>query len=387
VAVCGSVTGTPDVSAVAATATVTAAVPVTPSTVAVIVALPTATAVTTPLPLTVATAAFDELHVTARPVSGFPLASRALAVSCCVPPTVRLAVAGDTLTVATGTGRTVTETVADSVAAVVPGPEPVQVAVTVAVPGATAITTPLPDADTTAGFEEANVYATVTPVLARVTDGSAVWPGNNSIAGAGQRHSVIAGGANTVTLAVPVTPCARAVITAVPGPTAVTTPALLTVATATFELNHSTDTVPAPGSRSTTANRVAAEPADRATFTGATCTLRTPTTSSDALPCAPPALAVIDTDPRPTPVTTPLPDTDATAALELLHPDTPAGSVVPRARTVADSCTCPPTGTVEDDTATTTWSGTAGVMDSPPEHPEKTPPPTSSNAAVVPRRT
>lgn len=77
--------------------TVTAAVPVTPSTVAEIVALPTATAVTTPLLLTVATAVFPELHITGRPVSVAPPASRALAVSCRVPPTTRLAVAGNTI--------------------------------------------------------------------------------------------------------------------------------------------------------------------------------------------------------------------------------------------------------------------------------------------------
>jgi hypothetical protein len=136
------------------TVTVTAAVPVTPSTVAVIVALPTATAVTTPLLLTVATAVFPELHVTGRPVSVAPLASRALAVSCCVPPTATLAVAGDTLTAATGTGRTVRATgPAEIVTGDVPAPEPVQVIVTDAVPGATAVTTPLLPAETTALFE------------------------------------------------------------------------------------------------------------------------------------------------------------------------------------------------------------------------------------------
>jgi hypothetical protein len=135
--------------------TVTVAVPVTPSTVAVIVALPTAaTAVTTPVALTVATAVFPELQVTGRPVSVAPLASRALAVSCCVPPTATLAVAGDTLTAATGTGRTVRATgPAEIVTGDVPAPEPVQVIVTDAVPGATAVTTPLLPAETTALFE------------------------------------------------------------------------------------------------------------------------------------------------------------------------------------------------------------------------------------------
>jgi hypothetical protein len=47
--------------------TATAAVPVFPSTVAVIVALPTATPVTIPEADTVATAALEVLHATARP--------------------------------------------------------------------------------------------------------------------------------------------------------------------------------------------------------------------------------------------------------------------------------------------------------------------------------
>jgi hypothetical protein len=50
----------------------------------VIVAEPAATAVTSPLPFTVATAGALLAHVTTRPVSGFPLASCGVAVSCAV---------------------------------------------------------------------------------------------------------------------------------------------------------------------------------------------------------------------------------------------------------------------------------------------------------------
>ena len=67
-----------------AAGTVMAAVAVLPSTVAVMVALPGATAVTTPALFTLATLDALLLHVTARPVSIVPAASRALAVSCCV---------------------------------------------------------------------------------------------------------------------------------------------------------------------------------------------------------------------------------------------------------------------------------------------------------------
>src|SRR2546425_8919674 len=88
--------------------TVSAAVPLCPSLVAVIVADPTATPLTRPLPLTVATAVLLLAHVTVRPVSGAPLASLGVAVSCTLAPTGTLAVAGLTATVATGTFVTVT---------------------------------------------------------------------------------------------------------------------------------------------------------------------------------------------------------------------------------------------------------------------------------------
>ena len=49
-----------------------------------------------------ATPVLDELHVTVRPVSVFPAASRGVAVSTCVLPATMLAVAGVTPTDATG---------------------------------------------------------------------------------------------------------------------------------------------------------------------------------------------------------------------------------------------------------------------------------------------
>src|SRR6266481_8324128 len=64
------------------TVTVMAAVPFCPSLVAVIVAEPTRRPVTNPLPLTVATSVLLLPHVTVRPVSTLPLASRNVAVSC-----------------------------------------------------------------------------------------------------------------------------------------------------------------------------------------------------------------------------------------------------------------------------------------------------------------
>src|SRR5437867_4172722 len=115
--------------------TVTAAVPLLPSLVAVIVAGPAATPLTRPLPLTVATAVLLLAHVTTRPLSGLPLASLGVAVSCTLAPTGTLAVAGLTATVATGTFVTVTVDVPLC---------PSLVAVIVAGPAATPLTSPLP---------------------------------------------------------------------------------------------------------------------------------------------------------------------------------------------------------------------------------------------------
>jgi len=115
-------------------ATLTADEPLWPSLVAVIVAEPPATPVTSPLPFTVATAVLLLPHVTTRPDSALPLASRGVAVSCTACPTPTLADAGVTLTDATGTGATLT---ADEPLC------PSLVAVIVAEPAATAVTRPM----------------------------------------------------------------------------------------------------------------------------------------------------------------------------------------------------------------------------------------------------
>src|SRR5207244_149672 len=121
--------------------TVTAAVPLCPSLVAVIVTDPTATPVTRPLADTVASAAFELVHVTARPVSTFPTASLGVALSCVVAPTNTVAVAGLTVTDATGTVDT--ETAAVPLC-------PSLVAVIVAAPTTTPVTKPLAETVATA---------------------------------------------------------------------------------------------------------------------------------------------------------------------------------------------------------------------------------------------
>jgi hypothetical protein len=86
---------------------VIAAVPLFPSLVAVIVAEPGATPVTSPTPDTVATAVLSLAHVAVRPVNTFPAASFIVAVNSTVSPIGTVAVAGVTVTEATGVGGAV----------------------------------------------------------------------------------------------------------------------------------------------------------------------------------------------------------------------------------------------------------------------------------------
>src|SRR5437879_2019905 len=119
--------------------TVTAAVPLCPSLVAVIVAAPAATPVTSPVGDTLATAGALDAQVTARPESTVPAASFSVVVSCTAAPMSTTAVAGLTVTDATGTFATVTLAVPLF---------PSLVAVIVADPAATPV--PSPAADTVA---------------------------------------------------------------------------------------------------------------------------------------------------------------------------------------------------------------------------------------------
>ncbi len=76
---------------------------------------PAATAVTMPAPLTVATLALLDVQVIVRPPSGLPLASRGVASSCWVAPTLNPNDVGESVTLAaviTGAGDTETTTVA-----------------------------------------------------------------------------------------------------------------------------------------------------------------------------------------------------------------------------------------------------------------------------------
>ena len=129
--------------------TVTAHVAVfAPSTVVtVMVALPAATAVTTPLSLTVATDSLSELHVTLLFVA---FDGETVAVSAAVPPMFRLTVSGDRLTPVTAITLLLTVTVHVAFF-------PPQVAVIVALPAFTAVTTPFWSTVATDFFEVVQV--------------------------------------------------------------------------------------------------------------------------------------------------------------------------------------------------------------------------------------
>jgi hypothetical protein len=130
--------------------TVTVAEPVCPSLVATMLAVPGATALTYPVADTVAVAVLELDHVTTRPVSTFPLASRRVAVACVPCPATSDETFTVTATVATGTGggggAAVTVTVACPVT-------PSLVAVTVTDPPVIPVTTPFAETVAMATFE------------------------------------------------------------------------------------------------------------------------------------------------------------------------------------------------------------------------------------------
>jgi hypothetical protein len=134
--------------------TVSAALPLLPSLVAVIVAEPAATPFTRPVDETVAIEAFEVVHVTTRSLSTLPLASRSVACSCVLCPTCTVATPGDTDTVATGAGGGGggAVTVIDELPVF-----PSLVAVTVAEPAATPLTSPVDDTVATEPFDVVHV--------------------------------------------------------------------------------------------------------------------------------------------------------------------------------------------------------------------------------------
>jgi hypothetical protein len=172
----------------------------------------------------VATLGAELDQVTVRPVRTSPSASRVTAVACVVRPTRSDGGVIETPTLATGTFETVTVALPE---------RPSTVAVMMAVPGPTAVTTP--DAETVATELTDEVQVTVRPVrtLPCASRGVAVacvdWPtvsdGELSVT-----ETLATGACVTVIVAVAVRPSLVAVICALPGETPVTTPLAETVA-------------------------------------------------------------------------------------------------------------------------------------------------------------
>src|SRR5213592_3759799 len=203
--------------------TLIAELPLLPSEVAVIVADPATSPVTSPLPFTLATAAALLAHVTTRPDSAFPLASFGVAASCTVPPTVKLADAGVTVTDAT---TAFTVMAADPVL-------PSLVAVTVAGPALTPVTRPVVDTVATVGVPEVHVTTrpvSTFPAASFVVAASCTVLLTATLADAGVTVTD-ATGVVTVMAADPVLPSLVAVTVAVPALTPVTSPVADTVTT------------------------------------------------------------------------------------------------------------------------------------------------------------
>ena len=287
-----------------------------PSLVAVIVAPPGDTPVTTPVVDTVATAVLLELHVTTRFVTTVPFKSLTVTESGVVFPVRTLAVAGETVTVPTGTGTMVTDAVPDF---------PSLIAVIVAVPRVTPVTTPVVDTVATAVLLDAHVTTrplkTVPLASVSVAASVPVWPMMIELV-AGETATLATGAGVTVIVEVPDFPSLVAVIVAVPGATPVTVPPDTVAIALLFEVQVTTRLVTtAPFTSFTVAVSVVVVVATTVAVVGDTVTLPTaaPVTVMVALPVLPSLVAVIVAEPVAIAVTTPALVTVATWSLLDVH--------------------------------------------------------------------
>src|SRR5436309_1374696 len=316
--------------------------PLFPSLVAVIVAVPAALPVTSPLAVTVATAVLLLPQLTVRPDNGLPLASFGVAVSCTVWPTGTDAVLGLTVTDATGTVLTVTVAVPLC---------PSLVAVIVAAPAVTPVTTPLPLTVATAVLLLPQLTGRPDNGLPLASFGVAVsctvWPtGTDAVLGLTVTDAT--GTVLTVIVAVPLWPSEVAVIVAEPPAAPVTSPLPLTVATAVLLLAQLTarpdNGLPFASlgvAASCTVWPTCTDADAGLTATDATGTL---VTKSAAVPLFPSLVAVSVAAPTATPVACPAPFTVATAGLLLDQVTVRPPSGLPNAsRVIAAYCAVCPT--------------------------------------------
>ena len=195
-------------------------------------AVPSLTAVTSPVVDTVATPVLSELQAIVRPVNVLPPASRVTALACAVSTAVMELGASATVTEVTGTGVTVRVALPAM---------PSLVAVIVAVPVATAVTTP--SLATVATLELSELQVTTRPVstsllVARVV--AEAWVVSPAVSEdlSNETLTDATGTRVTVNAALPLTPSLVAVICTVPTPSVVTRPVAETLATAILSDAH-----------------------------------------------------------------------------------------------------------------------------------------------------
>jgi hypothetical protein len=310
-------------------------VPMTPSTVALTAVVPPETAVTRPLAETVAMAGEELAHVTLRPVSATPWASRGIAVSCTVCPTVIFVVGAVTLTDAGAVMGAVTVRLSVPLF-------PSLVAVTTADPAPTATASPDGEMPITAAFELDQ--ATVRPeselpaASRRVTEIACVWPTSMAVDDALSVTVDTGAGAEFATTSVAelLMPSLVATMETDPGAIAATLPLEDTVARVGSALLH---VIVRPVRTLPAASRVTATacvdwPTLR--FDVLRVTLRDATGaggggSTDIVAAAllPSTDALMVAFPLATAVTRPLVETVATVGFELLHEGAREASTLP----------------------------------------------------------
>lgn len=329
--------------------TVTGATPWTPPIVALTVVFPLPTAVTVLLPvvvevLMVATLGELEAHVTGRPVSTFPAASLAVAVTADDCPGDMANADGESVTEATGTLVTVTTVLAETPSTVarmvaVPPPTPVTTPaeLTVATPGARedhAIVRPSGESGAPAASKRRAVSETVEPTRIVGEDGTI--------------ETLATAAGVTVIAATAVTPSTEAEMPAVPTDTPVTSPVDETLATPGAEEFQTTTrpVIRAPVESMAVAVSCSARPCttlatEGAMLTRATLTLLTVMVTLAEIPSD---AAKMSADPGPTALTSPDWFTVATlGAPEIQVTTRPGNTLLLASRAVAESCNVPPT--------------------------------------------
>ena len=260
--------------AISSTVTV-AGVLVTSLPVAVIIAVPAATAVTSPVLSTVATPVSSLAQVNVTSATVMPSAVNAIAVNRNVPPTIIIIEAGLTTTRSTTGGGSTTVTLTGSEVT------SSTLAVIIAVPAATAVTSPVLSTVATPVSSLAQVNVTSATAMPSEVDAIAVnrnVPPTTNVIEDGLNATLAttgAGGGVSLTVIVAgalVMPFPAALIVVVPALTAVATPPELMVATAVLLLDQvkSTPLITAPSEALAVATNLCVLPTSRETVAGLT---------------------------------------------------------------------------------------------------------------------